>query len=62
MVNQFFRPATVFECILDSAQCIKLKAILKEIISETTDSLRFYYLGEHHKTKVEQIGNSSALR
>ena len=36
--------------------CIKLKAILKEIISETTDSLRFYYLGEHHKTKVEQIG------
>ncbi len=47
---------SVFECILDSAQCIKLKAILKEIISETTDSLRFYYLGEHHKTKVEQIG------
>ncbi|MCR1842222.1 CRISPR-associated endonuclease Cas2 [Murimonas intestini] len=47
---------SVFECILDNAQCIMLKSILKDIINEEVDSLRFYYLGNHYKTKVEHIG------
>lgn len=47
---------SVFECILDNAQCLTLKAILTEIIDEKVDSLRFYYLGNKHKTKVEHIG------
>lgn len=47
---------SVFECILDNAQCIALKAILTEIIDEEKDSLRFYYLGNNYKTKVEHIG------
>lgn len=36
---------SVFECVLDNAQCILLKSILNDIIDENTDSLRFYYLG-----------------
>lgn len=47
---------SVFECILDAAQCVKLKALLTEIIDENRDSLRFYYLGNNYKTKVEQVG------
>lgn len=47
---------SVFECILDNAQCIALKAVLKETIDETVDSLRFYYLGNKYQTKVEHIG------
>ncbi|WP_291765026.1 CRISPR-associated endonuclease Cas2 [Blautia sp.] len=47
---------SVFECILDHAQCILLKALLSDIIDENVDSLRFYYLGNSYKTKVESIG------
>ena len=47
---------SVFECILDNAQCITLKAILAEIIDESVDSLRFYYLGNKYQTKVEHMG------
>jgi len=47
---------SVFECILDSAQCVKLKALLTDMIDQERDSLRFYYLGNKYKTKVEHIG------
>lgn len=47
---------SVFECILDNAQCLTLKSILSDIIDEEVDSLRLYYLGNKYKTKVEHIG------
>ena len=47
---------SVFECILDNAQSIQLKAILSDIIDKEEDSLRFYYLGNQYKTKVESVG------
>lgn len=47
---------SVFECILDNAQCLLLKAKLSSIIDKNVDSLRFYYLGNKHSTKVEHIG------
>lgn len=47
---------SVFECILDNAQSVLLKSILTDIIDEEVDSLRFYYLGNNYKTKVEHIG------
>ncbi len=47
---------SVFECNVDAAKCRQVKAILKEIIDQEKDSLRFYYLGEHYKNKVEHIG------
>lgn len=46
----------MFECILDNAQCLTLKSILSDIIDEEVDSLRFYYMGNKYKTKVEHIG------
>ena len=47
---------SVFECILDNAQCVTLKSILADIIDESVDSLRFYYLGNKYKMKVEHFG------
>ena len=47
---------SVFECIVDNAQSVMLKAILSEIIDKNTDSLRFYYLGNKYQTKVEHVG------
>ena len=47
---------SVFECILDNAQCIMLKAVLSDIIDKECDSLRFYYLGNKYQTKIEHIG------
>ena len=47
---------SVFECILDNTRCVTLKAILADIIDESVDSLRFYYLGNKYQTKVEHMG------
>jgi len=53
---------SVFECILDNTQMIKLKAILTDIIDEQTDSLRFYNLGNKHTTKVDHVGVSKGIK
>ena len=47
---------SVFECNVDAAKCRQIKAILEDIIDKEKDSLRFYYLGDHYKSKVEHIG------
>lgn len=52
---------SVFECILDAAKCREVKEILLKIIDPKTDSLRFYYLGDHHATKVEHYGTKETL-
>ena len=52
---------SVFECILDNAQLIKLEAILTDIIDEQTDSLRFYNLGNKHTTKVNHVGMNKGI-
>ena len=47
---------SVFECEMDAAQCRIVKEILKGIIDDEKDSLRFYYLGNNYKDKIEHIG------
>ena len=47
---------SVFECEMDNAKCREVKAILEKIIDVNKDSLRFYYLGNNYKNKVEHIG------
>jgi len=47
---------SVFECVVDPAQWVKLKNILEKIIDEKTDSLRYYYLGANYQRRIEQIG------
>ena len=47
---------SVFECILDAAQCRQLQHKLLELMDKQQDSLRFYYLGNKYQTKVEHFG------
>lgn len=47
---------SVFECMLDAAQCRSLQAKLCAIMDAEKDSLRFYYLGNHYEKKVEHYG------
>lgn len=52
---------SVFECVMDSAKCREVKAILDGLIDKSKDSLRFYYLGDKYKTKVEHIGAKETI-
>ena len=47
---------SVFECMLDPAQCRMLQAKLREIMDPERDSLRFYYLGDRYEKKIEHFG------
>lgn len=47
---------SVFECVLDAAQCKQLQYKLLSIINKEEDSLRFYYLGNKYQTKIEHFG------
>jgi CRISPR-associated protein Cas2 len=47
---------SVFECVLDAAKCREVQHKLEKIIDKDTDSLRFYYLGNNYKSKIEHIG------
>jgi len=47
---------SVFECIIDPAQHRQLQDALQKIIDPKSDSLRFYYLGDNWKKRIEHIG------
>ena len=47
---------SVFECILDSACLKQLQNNLEKIIDPEVDSLRYYYLGDEWRSRVEHIG------
>ena len=45
-----------FEADLDYSSFMKLKDRLEKLIDKEVDSLRFYYLGNNWKRRVEHIG------
>jgi len=47
---------SVFECLIDPAQWVELRAKLVGIIDPATDSLRFYFLGSNWKRRFEHVG------
>lgn len=48
--------SSVGASVLDWAQCREVKDKLEKIMDKEKDSIRFYYLGNNYKTKVEHIG------
>ncbi len=52
---------SVFECLIDNARMTFLKNNLENLINPETDSLRFYYLGNKWKGKVEHIGAKASI-
>ena len=47
---------SVFECLVDQAQWTALRTGLISEISRERDSLRFYFLGDNWKPRVEHVG------
>ena len=47
---------SVFECLVDAAQWVRLRADLVSEINAVEDSLRFYFLGDNWKRRVEHVG------
>jgi CRISPR-associated protein Cas2 len=47
---------SVFECVVDSAQWVVLRARLAGEIEASEDSLRFYFLGSNWTRRIEHLG------
>ena len=47
---------SVFECLIDAAQCRMLQQKLCTIMDDELDRLRFYYLGNKYENKIEHVG------
>ncbi len=47
---------SVFECLVDPVQWVKLKNALINEIDPEQDSLRFYFLGTNWKRRIEHVG------
>jgi CRISPR-associated protein Cas2 len=47
---------SVFECLLEPATLKILQSKLEKIIDAEKDSIRFYYLGDEWKSRVEHMG------
>lgn len=52
---------SVFECLVDPAQFAQLRHRLEEIIDTEKDSLRYYYLGNNWKNRIEHVGAKSTF-
>ena len=51
---------SVFECLVDAAQWTKLRARLVGEAELAEDSLRFYFLGDNWRHRVEHVGIKGA--
>lgn len=51
---------SVFECLVDPAQFAELKNKIEKIADPENDSLRYYFLGDKWKNRVEHFGAKSS--
>ena len=47
---------SVFECLIDPARFKRLQNILENTIDKEKDCLRYYYLGDEWRGRVEHVG------
>jgi CRISPR-associated protein Cas2 len=52
---------SVFECIIDPPRLKLLQAALEKLIDPKIDSLRYYYLGDDWRKRVEHVGAKVSL-
>ena len=51
---------SVFECAVDPAQFATMKGKLEKEIDQSSDSLRYYFLGSNWKHRIEHVGAKPA--
>lgn len=49
--------ASVFECLLDAEHFRCVKELLLSMIDPSCDQIRFYNLGNHYESRIEQLGH-----
>ncbi len=47
---------SVFECTLNEAHFVELRAALCDMIDKEADSLRFYNLGNRYQSRIQHVG------
>jgi len=52
---------SVFECIIDPARLKELQAALEKLINKEKDSIRYYYMGDEWRKRVEHVGAKASL-
>lgn len=52
---------SVFECLVDPAQWIRLRQALINEIDVESDSLRFYFLGSNWRVRLEHVGAKAGI-
>jgi CRISPR-associated protein Cas2 len=52
---------SVFECVIDAAKMKILKDKLERLIDLEKDSIRYYYLGNEWRNRVEHIGAKASI-
>ena len=52
---------SVFECLIDPARMKQLQATLEKLIDKEKDSLRYYYLGDEWRGRIEHVGAKRAM-
>jgi CRISPR-associated protein Cas2 len=52
---------SVFECLLDPAMLKQLQDKLEKIIDIEKDSLRYYYLGDEYRNRIEHVGAKKSI-
>ena len=52
---------SVFECLVDPAQWTLMRQQLIDVMDDTQDSLRFYFMGANWQKKVEHVGAKDAV-
>ena len=52
---------SVFECILDPALLKQVQSKLEKIIDVEKDSIRYYYLGDEWRHRVEHVGAKASI-
>jgi len=51
---------SVFECLIDAAQWVTFRSALVGAADAEEDSLRFYFLGNQWKGRIEHVGAKPA--
>ena len=52
---------SVFECIIDPVRLKELQAALERLMNKDKDSIRYYYLGDDWRKRVEHVGAKASL-
>jgi len=52
---------SVFECVIDPGQLAQLQDRILKIINLEEDSVRYYYLGDEYRHRVEHVGAKKSL-